>query len=271
MEPTRNNKGVKHENGAIESPHRHLKAKIDQKLRLRGSRDFGSMEEYRAFVAEIVRKQNERCSAKLSEERRHLRPLPSFRTRDYEVESVPVPSTGVINVRQAYYSVPSRLVGSMLTVHLRDDRLECFVGDALTITLERLRWKGKGHRPRKIDYRHIMPELTRKPQAFRHYVFRDDLFPSDEFREAWQWLDSHLDGRNACREIVKVLKLAADGHEERIAAELRKHLMRQQMPKAEDLAKEMTVTPAAVPIVQIVNQDLKSYDRLLESVNQVNQ
>ena len=40
MEPTRNNRGVAHENGSIESPHGHLKQAIEDALLLRGSRDF---------------------------------------------------------------------------------------------------------------------------------------------------------------------------------------------------------------------------------------
>ncbi len=40
MEPTRNNRGVDHENGAIESPHGHLKNAIRDALLLRGTMDF---------------------------------------------------------------------------------------------------------------------------------------------------------------------------------------------------------------------------------------
>jgi len=40
MTPTRNNVGVAHENGAIESPHGHLKRALADQLLLRGSRDF---------------------------------------------------------------------------------------------------------------------------------------------------------------------------------------------------------------------------------------
>lgn len=40
MAGTRNNVGVAHENGSVESSHRHLKEAIDQALMLRGHRDF---------------------------------------------------------------------------------------------------------------------------------------------------------------------------------------------------------------------------------------
>jgi hypothetical protein len=41
MTPTRNNPGVAHENGSIESSHGHLKKALEDALLLRGSRDFG--------------------------------------------------------------------------------------------------------------------------------------------------------------------------------------------------------------------------------------
>ena len=40
MEPTRNNPGIAHENGAVESAHGHLKKAIADALLLRGVRDF---------------------------------------------------------------------------------------------------------------------------------------------------------------------------------------------------------------------------------------
>jgi hypothetical protein len=42
MTPTRTNAGFAHENGAIESPHGHLKKTLHDQLLLRGSRDFAT-------------------------------------------------------------------------------------------------------------------------------------------------------------------------------------------------------------------------------------
>jgi hypothetical protein len=62
MLPTRNNRGVAHENGSIESPHGHLKRAIEDALLLRGSRDFDTLEAYRRLVDEIVGRRNARNS-----------------------------------------------------------------------------------------------------------------------------------------------------------------------------------------------------------------
>ena len=42
MEATRNNPGVANENGSIEASNGHIKIRLDQRLRRRGSRDFDS-------------------------------------------------------------------------------------------------------------------------------------------------------------------------------------------------------------------------------------
>jgi hypothetical protein len=68
LQPTRNNTGIAHENGSIESPHGHLKNRIEQAIYLRGSNDFGSLKEYRLLIEGVVAKLNQQCQAKFEEE-----------------------------------------------------------------------------------------------------------------------------------------------------------------------------------------------------------
>ncbi len=181
-EPTRNNKGVSHENGSIESPNGHLKNRLDQALMLRGSRDFNSLDEYKAFLQDLIQRQNKRVEKAFLEERAFLHPLPERKACDYLEERVRVTTSSTIAVKSIIYSVPSRLIGMMLKVHLYDDRLECYVGGDHTITIKRLRaHKKKSHH---IEYRHVIGTLVRKPQAFHNYVYRDALFPTFAFRQA---------------------------------------------------------------------------------------
>ena len=50
IQPTRNNTGIAHENGAIESPHGHLRNRIKQALLLRGSNNFETIAEYQELI-----------------------------------------------------------------------------------------------------------------------------------------------------------------------------------------------------------------------------
>jgi hypothetical protein len=126
MLPSRNNRGVAHENGAIESAHGHLKKAIGDELLLRGSRAFEDLAAYRRFVDEVVGRRNARNRKRIEIERAALKLLPDRRTTDYEEARVLVTSSGGFILRRVFYSVPSRLIGHRLNVHLYDDRLDCF-------------------------------------------------------------------------------------------------------------------------------------------------
>ena len=212
MEPTRNNKGVSHENGTIESANRHIKSRINQALMLRGSRDFLSLEEYKIFLQSLMKTYNRRVAERYNEELALLLPLPERKSADYTEERVRVTSGSTINIRKVIYSVPSRVIGELIKIHLYDDRLECFVGSDWFATLERKRTKTH---LRSIDYRHVIGSLVKKPQAFRNYIYKEEMFPKFAFRQAWERLDKELDARQACREYVGILKAASEKEREK--------------------------------------------------------
>ncbi len=108
MTATRNNTGVAHENGAIESPHGHLKRALADALLLRASSDFPDLPAYRAFVDEIVGRANARNAKRIESERPHLRRLPDRRTCDYEDVTVRVTSSGGFRLRKVFYTVAPR-------------------------------------------------------------------------------------------------------------------------------------------------------------------
>src|SRR5258708_9278407 len=110
MTPTRNNRGVAHENGSIESSHGHLKKALQDALLLRGSRDFDHLDGYRRFVDEIVGRRNANNRKRIELERPMLTPLPRPRTADYEQKIITVTSIGGVMPRRVFYTSPSRVV-----------------------------------------------------------------------------------------------------------------------------------------------------------------
>lgn len=94
MEPTRNNRGIAHANGSIESRHGHLKVRLEQALLLRGSRDFGDVEAWRRFIAQVVARHNARRRDRVDAGRPCLRPLPERRSTEYDEARVRVISSG---------------------------------------------------------------------------------------------------------------------------------------------------------------------------------
>ncbi len=231
MAPTRNNRGLGHENGAVESPHGHLKRRIEQALLLRGSADFESVDVYRVWLEGIVRRFNRRCREAMEVERAQLGALPPRRTTDFTEQVVPVTTSSTIEVKRVLYTVPSRLIGERLRLHIFDERIEGYIGSAQAVSLPRVYAVSHERRARCIDYRHVIASLARKPQAFRYSQLRDDLLPNATYRQIWAELDSRLEPRAACKRIVGILALAARADcEQALGAYLLRRLAVGQVP-----------------------------------------
>ncbi len=263
--PTRNNKGVKHENGTVEVLHWHGKTKLKQELMIRGSNDFDSFEDYCAFVSKSTAKKNSKRTKRFLEEKKYLKPLPGHRSQDFKVETAVVNTSSIILVRQIRYSVHSRLIGHRLKVHVYDGRLECFLGTEHVHTVDRLRWN-KGPRLHFINYKDLIPSLIRKPQAFRNYKHRDELLPTQAFKKTWELIDALLDERTACKEIVKILNITAEsGKEKEISRYLEEQIALNKTPRLNDIEIRFGNIPNQKGDVQVKVSDLSIYDDLLKT------
>jgi hypothetical protein len=263
MTPTRNNPGVAHENGSIESSHGHLKKAIEDALLLRGSRDFSTLEDYRGFVDEVVERRNKRNTKQIAIERPHLLSLPARRTSDYEEELVTVTSHGGFTLRKVFYTVPSRLIGHRLRVRLYDDRLECFLGSTPIITLRRGRASASGKRGHVVDYRHVIHALRRKPMALLNLVYRDKLFPRPAFARAFDALLANDTERRACRIMVGLLALAHEcACEAELAEAIDTALAAGEVPGLDALREQFKPPVGTIPDVVVELAPLSVYNEL---------
>jgi len=271
MMPSRNNRGESHENGSVESAHGHLKARIEQQLMLRGSSDFVSHDAYQQWLDRLVEDMNAGHAIRVSEERSHLRPLPNHPGIDYNEWLVRVSVQSSISVDKVVYSVPSRLIGSYLKVHLYDDHLVAWLGCDEVFRSPRHRSKpGSRKHARCIDYRHWIASLKKKPGAFYHSVFRNEILPNETYRAIWSHLDTTRSSRDASKLMVGILAYAAEYHCEE---ELGHYLMNQIASNTTIEIKTLQerfgrlVTPIAEPSVN--QHPLQSYDQLLPSRREV--
>jgi hypothetical protein len=269
MTATRNNRGCAHENGSVEGPHGHLKRRLRQALELRGSCDFATVEEYQHFIDSVVERHNRRHKEAIDVERQFLQALPSYRACDFEETTACVTTSSTIVVQNVTYSVPSRLMGHRLRIHLYDDRLVCYLGNDQALTVTRMRAQGKT-RKRCIDYRHLIHSLARKPQAFRYSVIRDDLLPTPVYKEIWRLLDERCAAHHACKLIVGLLKLAADYACEDTLGESVLHLLKSgQIPSLGDLERRYApASQKSVPPLAVIQHALSTYNELLPSFSQ---
>lgn len=264
--PTRNNKGKGHENGGVESPHGHLKNRIHQALLLRNSVDFESVKAYQQWLDIIVRDINARNADKVAHEHKHLKELPLQRTVDYTEKVVTVSTTSTILVLRVIYTVPSRLIGETLRIHIYHDRIEAYLGTTYVITLSRKFPQDNNRRSRSVNYRHVINSLERKPQAFRYSQLRDDLLPSDTYRHIWKQLDLRLDPRAACKAIVGILSLAnRTDREAEIGDYILEKMTDDHIPALHDLQKKFDKKEGAIPEINIIVASGEDYNILLSS------
>ena len=264
MDATRNNRGVAHENGTIESAHGHLKKAVKDALLMRGTNGFDDLAGYRRFIDEIVSRKNAHHVKRIEAERPALQPLPGQRTADFEETIVTITSSGGFTLRKVFYTVPSRLIGHRLRVRLYDDRLDLFIGGTALMTLTRGRVTANGKHAHVVDYRHVIHALRRKPMALLNLVYRDQLFPREAYRRTFERLLEKLPEKSACRMMVDLLALAHErGCEADLAAILAEELAANQLPDMAALRERFAPDPAALPEVAVHLAPLSDYEELL--------
>ncbi len=205
------NAGRAHENGDVEQSHHRFKRALDQALMLRGSRDFSSIQEYKAFIEKLFKQLNSTRKERFLEELKHMKELPKRRLDDFKTLKVSVRPSSTISVNRKVYSVHSRLIGEQVGVRLYPEILQVWYAQRMIETIPRLR----GDKPHDIQYRHIIDWLVRKPGAFENYRYRDDMFPTTYFRMAYDWLREKTPAR-ASKEYLQILHLAAKENETQV-------------------------------------------------------
>jgi hypothetical protein len=264
MVPSRNNRGVAHENGAIESRHGHVKKRLAQALLLRGSARFDTLDGYRAFAADVVGQHNRRHAAAIDAERAILKPLPTQPAMTWEEKTVRVTSASGFMCRNVFYTVPSRLVGHRLRLRIHDDHIEAYLGGSFLLNLPRgRRPKGAGA-VHVVDYHHVISALRAKPGALANLAYRDALWPRIAFRRAWEALTATGPVRDAARTMVGLLALAHDrGMEADLATAIDEVLDAGELPSLAAMRHRFTPKTTAAPEVSIILPPLADYDRLI--------
>jgi len=246
--------------GDVEQRHYRFKNAVDQALMLRGSRDFESREAYDAFLEKLFNQLNAGRQQRLEQELKVLRRLPARRLDSCKRLHVRVGPSSTIRVHHNTYSVPSRLIGETLEVRLYAEHLEIRYAQRCIDRLPRLGGRGK-HR---IAYRHIIDWLVRKPGAFDHYRYRDDLFPTHRFRMAYDELTKRHSRKTAAKAYLRILYLAARESESAVDDALR-HLIDCEQPITAETVKSFVLSDRRVEPptnVFVAKLDLSVYDAL---------
>jgi hypothetical protein len=257
VESTRIGVGKSNENGVVEQRHYRTKTALDQALRLRGSREFPTIEAYRVFLREVVETARAKSATRLAEERPLLLPLPSSALPASTTYHPRVSCWSTMRVGGRFYSVPSRLIGEQVEARQHPDVVEVYYKGRLLETMPRLR----GDKKERIDYRHVIWSLVRKPGAFARYRYREELFPALVFRRAYDALVKRTE--RADIEYVRILHLAASTMQGTVERVLTTLLATNEPFDYAAVARQVKPATPSRPVLNIPAPDLTTYDRLL--------
>ncbi len=254
------------ENGDVESSHRGFKTAVDQALMLRGSREFPNIQSYEEFLQSLVASRNMSRSKRVSEDVGQLRGLPMSRLESVRKERVRVRSGSLIQVGRNTYWVHSRLIGEEVEARIYMDHIEIWYAQKCVDRFSRLRGRDK----QLINYRHIIDWLVRKPGAFENYRYQDDLFPTTNFRMAYDALRERHDARRSAKEYLAILHLAARESESQVDNVLRGLLAGPEplsSAQVHQLVQSDCSQLPSVTDVDIEPVNLASFDSLLDETD----
>lgn len=263
LEPQTTNLNSPRENGDVESSNGGLKRAIEQYLLLRGSRDFESIEAYEDFLFDVMDRRNRSRQKRLAEELAVMKPLSATPLATNRQIRVRVTRGSLIRVQKNVYSVPTSLIGRRVTVRIHEWHLDIYYQTHLVETLPRL----VGKKQHRVNYRHVIDSLLRKPGGFRDYRYRDDLFPSLVFRRAWERLNQWQSPRKADLVYLRILRLAARKMESEVATALDKLLTATEPWDETDVERILQPDSIQVPQLACGKVHLQQYDRLLSEVS----
>lgn len=262
MQPRTTHRRSPHENGDVEGSNGGLKRALEQHLLLRGSRDFATLADYETFVQGVLTRRNQARQARLAAELAVMQPLPTTQLVTHTHQRVRVARTSLIRVQNNAYSVPTNLIGQYVNVHIHEWHLEVYQRSRCVLHVPRL----IGTRQHRINYRHVIGSLLRKPGGFRDYRYRDALFPTLVFQQAWEQLQQVYAPRKADLIYLRILHLAAQSLEADVAVALT-CLLETTTPWDDTTVAELVQPPRpAAPTLAPLVVDLQPYDQLLPEV-----
>jgi hypothetical protein len=260
LQPEKTNPDSGNENGDVEQRHHRFKRAVDQALMLRGSRDFADVAAYREFLKALTERLNLGRRLRFAEELRVIRGLPPVRLEAVKRLAARVDCGSLIHVDRNAYSINSRLIGQKVEVRLYAQHLEVWYGQKKVEQMPRLR----GRNQHRVNYRHVIDWLVRKPGAFADYRYQADLFPSSLFRVAYDRLKSQYAG-GADKQYLKILELAARENESLVEAAIGRlcDLDRAMSFEAVEALVLRGQSLSAPTVVRVAEVDLAAYDQLL--------
>lgn len=252
--------GAANENGDVESSHSHLRRYlVDQlKLRPRGA-DFDSVEAYREWLQECLRRRNQRRVKALEEEKVRMKPLPPCSLPEYEESECIVNKYSIARVGKNGYSVAPVYRGQRLRAHVYENHIELWHSNTLVARVDDVSTCGRT----VVNWRHLIEELCRKPGAFERYRHRESFYPSPVWKQLGASLRKRFRTVRADSDYLQILRLSLEhglGQIEELVERLGMETVTLDQVRA-DLREQDNWRNACAE--ETLEADLSVYDQLL--------
>ncbi len=188
---------------------------------------------------------------RFAEERPLLRPEPVVAFEARLVRPVAVSRSALVRVEGAWYSVPSRWAGLGATALLGVEEL------TLRCRGEEVSHPRQRFGERRVDYRHYLRELARKPQALRQVAPELLAELGEPYGRLWVLLEDERGGHEAARALARLLRAVEEHGEERVCGVLEQVLAGGTF---DDLAVQRLLTAAQGPAAVAVPETLRGYE-----------
>ncbi len=213
MRPKTIQVGAANENGDVESSHSHFRRYLRDNLSLRSEgSDFESLEQYEQWLSGCLRQRNLRRRKKLEEEMAVMEALPPCRLPEYEETDCRVNKYSMARVGKGSYSVPCKYRGMRLRARIFESRVELWEGSTEVACFESHANAGGA----RVDWRHLIEDLCRKPGAFERYRYRQSFYPSPKWQRLGESLRKRFSVNRADSDYLWILRLSLEHGLERV-------------------------------------------------------
>ena len=142
-----------------------------------------------------------------------------------------------------------------------EDKVHVLYAGKPQLEIERL----KGSGGKCINYRHIIWSLMNKPGAFENYQYRQELFPTIHFRQAFDALRGWYSPFNANKEYLRILHVAATTMESEVETALILLMETGTMFSSAHVKQLIGTKKPIVPMMKSPRVNLTEYNVLLQA------
>ena len=197
-------------------------------------------------------------------ERALLRPEPGAAFEARRVRTVSVSRSALVRVDGAWYSAPSRWAGLRATALVGPEELTLRCRGE-EVVHPRQRFGG-----RRVDYRHYLVELARKPQAVRQVAPELVAALGEPFGRLWTRLEREQGAQEGARTLARLLRSVDEYGEQRVREVLEQALAGESFDElavqrlfAAAQAQAAVTVPEALRGYEVERTPASVYDRLL--------